>query len=140
MPILLEFLPEVLLLGVLSTIPIWLFILEDKFLVQCPLESLEACPHDFFCFFLDLLLVIVLWESEILWDPFLPYVILLTFGIPPRVIIFPNPLPILNRDVVPYKCPGDSLVFGSSFFRCKRLPDLVKLSDVPVCIPTSRKL
>ena len=66
LPILLEFLPEVLLLGVLSTILIWLFILKDKFLIQCPLESLEACPHDFFCFFLDLLLVIVLWESEIL--------------------------------------------------------------------------
>ena len=140
MPVLLEFLLEVLLLGLLSTIPIWLFILKDKFLVQCPLESLEACLHDFFCFFLDLLLVIVLWESEIRWDPFLPYVILLTFGNPPRVIIFLNPLHVLNRDVVPYKCPDDSLVFGRSFFRCERLPDLVKLSDVLVCIPTSRKL
>ena len=99
----LEILPEVLLLGEMSTIPIWLFILEDKFHVQYPLESLEACPHDFFCFFLDLLLVIVLWESEILWDPFLPYVILLTFGNPPRVIIFPNPLLIPNRDEVSNK-------------------------------------
>ena len=103
LPVLLEFLSVVLLLGVLSTIPIWLFILEDKFLVQYPHESLEACPHDFFCFFLDLLLVIVPWESEILWDPFLPYVILLTFGNPPWVIIFPNPLPVPNRDEVPYK-------------------------------------
>jgi hypothetical protein len=34
-PVLLEFLPEVLLLVVLSTILIWLFTLEDKFLVQC---------------------------------------------------------------------------------------------------------
>jgi hypothetical protein len=33
LPVLLEFLPKVLLLGVLSTIPIWLFILEDKVLV-----------------------------------------------------------------------------------------------------------
>ena len=56
------------------------------------------------------------------------------------VIIFPNPLPILNRDVVPYTGPDDSLVFGHSFFRCERLTDLVKLSDVPLCIPTSRKL
>ena len=108
--------------------------------MQCPLESLEACPHLFFCFFLDLLLVIVLWESGILWDPFLPYVILLTFENPPRVIIFPNPLLVLNRDVVPYKCPNDSLVFGQSFTRFDQLPKLVKLSDEPVCIPTSRKL
>ena len=95
----------------------------------------DAC---FFC--LDLLLVIVLWESEIWWDIVLPYVIILTFENPPWVIIFPNPLPILNRDVVPYKCPDDSLVFGHNFFRCERLLDLVKLSDVLVCIPTSRKL
>ena len=52
LPVLLKFLPKVLLLGVLSTIPIWLFILEDKFLVQCPLESLEHVPMIFFAFFL----------------------------------------------------------------------------------------
>ena len=51
--LLLESLPEVLLLAKLSTIKIWLFILEDKILVQCPLKILEACPHDFFYFFLD---------------------------------------------------------------------------------------
>ena len=117
-----------------------LFILEDKILVQCSLEIFEACPHDFFCFFLDYLLVILCWENEILWDLDIPYVILLTFGNPPWVIIFPNSLPVLNRDVVPYKCPDDSLVFGGSFFRCEWLTDLVKLSDVPMCIPTSRKL
>ena len=44
---------EVLLLAKLSNIEIWLFIVEDKILVQCPLEILKACPHDFFCFFLD---------------------------------------------------------------------------------------
>ena len=104
-----------------------------------PWKSWSMSPWFLLLFFLTCSLS-VLWESEILWDPFLPYVILLTFRNPPRVMIFPNRLPVLNRDVVPYKCPDDSLVFGRSFFRCERLPDFVKLSDVPVCIPTSRKL
>ena len=105
-----------------------------------PHEILEACPHDFFCFFLDYLLVILRWESEILWDLDIPYVILLTFRNPPWVIIFPIPLPVLNQDVVPYKCPDDSFVLGRSFTWFDRLPELVKLSDVLVCIPTCRKL
>ena len=95
---------------------------------------------------------------EILWDLILSYVILLTFRNLPRVIIFPNPLPVLNRDVVPNKwCASVHSLHESSsfpihflylihfylaivFFRCEQLTDLVKHSDVLVCIPTSRKL
>ena len=80
---------EVLLLAKLSNIEIWLFIVEDKILVQCPLEILEACPHDFFCFFLDYLLVIIRLESEILWDLDVPYVTFSLLGTPHGTLSFP---------------------------------------------------
>jgi hypothetical protein len=62
------------------------------------------------------------------------YDILYMFKNPPRVIFFPNPLPVLYRDVLPCKCPDDSLVFGCYFFRSKQLIDFVKVSGSPVCL------